>query len=229
MPPPHTPFTAATCAQGTSRAISLHTSLPPACAPSRCGQLQTDTSCRLASIWGAFCLALTPPVRLPSTPRLQPGENAASWMLDVGGGSAAGASKGPDFVELWKVWWWGSAAVCMFALAAEHARAQHPPRRPVTPLLPLPQGSELLAANRGAIEAASQPSAAAPSVGGGAYAASRWVQLQELLRRQATRYWRLPQYNGIRLVVSLAFALIVGSLYLGQGQVGGAQMAPALL
>jgi hypothetical protein len=45
------------------------------------------------------CLPL--PARLPA--RLQPGENAANWMLDVAGGSAAGASKGPDFVELYKV------------------------------------------------------------------------------------------------------------------------------
>jgi hypothetical protein len=56
-------------------------------------------------LWCSSCLALTTclplPARLPA--RLQPGENAANWMLDVAGGSAAGASKGPDFVELYKV------------------------------------------------------------------------------------------------------------------------------
>jgi hypothetical protein len=86
-------------------------------------------------------------------------------------------------------------------------------------MVPCPQESELLSANKAAIKAACEPSDAAPSMSGGAYAASYWVQLQELLRRQSTRYWRLPQYNGIRLVVALAFALIVGSLYFDQGKV----------
>lgn len=32
----------------------------------------------------------------------QAGENPANYMLDVAGGSAAGTSSGPDFVELYK-------------------------------------------------------------------------------------------------------------------------------
>ncbi|PSC75525.1 pleiotropic drug resistance 5-like isoform A [Micractinium conductrix] len=32
---------------------------------------------------------------------IEPGENPASWMLDVAGGSAAGGHKGPDFVALY--------------------------------------------------------------------------------------------------------------------------------
>ncbi|KAL4448626.1 hypothetical protein ABPG75_005845 [Micractinium tetrahymenae] len=111
-----------------------------------------------------------------------PGENPASWMLDVAGGSAAGESKGPDFVQ-----WY--------------------------------QSSELRASNQQAIEEASQPSGDAPAVGGGTYAATLGVQLAELLRRQATRYWRLPEYNAIRLLVTLAFALVVGTLYWNKGQV----------
>ena len=140
-------------------------------------------------------------------------------MLDVTGSSAAGVSGGPDFVARYR-------------------------------------DSELLAANRKAIAAASEPVGAAPAVSGGNYAASYQQQLRALLGRQATRYWRLPQvglplggqpqagrlarrasplgsrprccrcraatcpqYNGIRMVVSLAFALVVGSLYWQQGQV----------
>ena len=45
---------------------------------------------------------LTWPV-LPVPPGLQPCENAANWMLDVAGGSAAGESKGPDFVAYYAV------------------------------------------------------------------------------------------------------------------------------
>ena len=80
----------------------------------RCAQPPGAATGRQAgSHWGAsawllvgkhFCWASPPaclPVRLPA--RLQPGENAANWMLDVAGGSAAGASTGPDFVELYKV------------------------------------------------------------------------------------------------------------------------------
>lgn len=113
---------------------------------------------------------------------IQAGENPANYMLDVAGGSAAGTSSGPDFVELYKT-------------------------------------SELLAANTKAVDEACQPSGEPPSVTGGTYAATYWVQLQQLLGRQMTRYWRMPQYNGIRFVVSLAFALVVGSLYYKKGQV----------
>ena len=83
----------------------------------------------------------------------------------------------------------------------------------------LMQASELQAENKKAIEVVCQPVGDAPAVSGGTYASTHWVQLRALLRRQALRYWRLPLYNGIRLVLSLAFALILGSLYYSQGQV----------
>lgn len=162
---------------------------------------------------------------------------------------------------------------------ARFSRAEHTVLRvSVTPPL---QSSELLAANTKAVDEACQPVGEAPSVSGGTYAATYKVQLQQLLGRQMTRYWRMPQvgldppklewvegwvggeltaagvhsgchglqpvarelsgfltwklamprqhtmrhsnapqYNGIRFVVSLAFALVVGSLYYKKGQVG---------
>ena len=39
-------------------------------------------------------------------------------------------------------------------------------------------------------------------------------------RQHTMRHSNAPQYNGIRFVVSLAFALVVGSLYYKKGQVG---------
>ena len=81
------------------------------------------------------------------------------------------------------------------------------------------QASELQARNRKAIEVACQPVGDAPSASGGTYASTHWVQLRALLQRQALRYWRTPLYNSLRLVLSLAFALILGSLYYRQGEV----------
>ena len=117
---------------------------------------------------------------------------------------------------------WATRLVCL-APACRHRLDVSDSRACATlsaaPCPPAQQESELLAVNKAAIEAACQPSDIAPSVSGGTYAATYRVQLQELLRRQAARYWRLPQYNGVRLVVALAFALIVGSLYFDQGKV----------
>ncbi len=59
------------------------------------------------------------------------------------------------------------------------------------------QSSELLAANTKAVDEACQPTGEAPSVSGGTYAATYWVQLQQLLGRQMTRYWRMPQVGGL--------------------------------
>lgn len=55
------------------------------------------------------------------------------------------------------------------------------------------QTSELLAANTKAVDEACQPIGEPPSVTGGTYAATYWVQLRQLLGRQMTRYWRMPQ------------------------------------
>lgn len=60
------------------------------------------------------------------------------------------------------------------------------------------QTSELLAANTKAVDEACQPTGEPPSVTGGTYAATYWVQLQQLLGRQMTRYWRMPQVGVAR-------------------------------
>lgn len=71
-----------------------------------------------------------------------------------------------------------------------------PHRYPSAPYIPL-QSSKLLAANTKAVDEACQPAGEAPSVSGGTYAATYWVQLQQLLGRQMTRYWRMPQVGGL--------------------------------
>lgn len=71
--------------------------------------------------------------------------------------------------------------------------ARHPP------LAPCPaQTSEARQRNEAACDAACQPRGEPLATDGGDYAASSWVQLKELLGRQAVRYWRKPEYNGAR-------------------------------
>ena len=52
--------------------------------------------------WTLQCAGVNCAHFAPNPTSPQAGENPANWMLDVAGGSAAGASKGPDFVALYK-------------------------------------------------------------------------------------------------------------------------------
>lgn len=58
-----------------------------------------------------------------------------------------------------------------------------------------------------------------------------FTQLREVVYRQFQMYWRMPEYNGTRLCVSLVFAALVGLLYLrdiGTDQDGFASTFAAL-
>ena len=111
-------------------------------------------------------------------------------MLSVGGSSAAGESTGPDFVAIYQD---GGYAKRSEAAVAEAVAAGL-----AGPAPPPPGGA---------------------AAAGTEYAAPRLRQLKMLAWRQALRYWRLPEYNGIRLLVTLAFALVIGSLFWDKGQV----------
>lgn len=115
-------------------------------------------------------------------------------MLSVGGSSATGESTGPDFVEVYREGGYAQRSEAAVAAAVEAGLAGPAPTPP-----------------GGAAAAGTE------------YAAPRMRQLRMLMWRQALRYWRLPEYNAIRLLVTLVFALVIGSLYWNKGQVRVAQ------
>ncbi|OQS07928.1 ATP-binding Cassette (ABC) Superfamily [Thraustotheca clavata] len=48
------------------------------------------------------------------------------------------------------------------------------------------------------------------------YSASFWGQVQALMKRQLTIYWRSPSYNRSRLIIAVVLALVFASMYAGQ-------------
>ncbi|KAK9836042.1 hypothetical protein WJX81_008449 [Elliptochloris bilobata] len=65
-----------------------------------------------------------------------------------------------------------------------------------------------------AVEAQMYPRpGAAPLAFPGRYAASLGVQLRELAARAARTWWRTPDYNATRFLITLGIALIFGSMY----------------
>lgn len=55
----------------------------------------------------------------------------------------------------------------------------------------------------------------------GEYATPRATQLRMLLWRHVLHYWRLPDYNGIRLLLTFCFAVFLGTLFFNRGQLKG--------
>jgi hypothetical protein len=119
-------------------------------------------------------------------------------MLSVGGSSAAGESTGPDFVAIYQEGGFAKRSEAAVTEAVEAGLAGPAPTPP-----------------GGAAAAGTE------------YAAPRMRQLKLLMWRQALRYWRLPEYNAIRMLVTLTFALVIGSLYWDKGQVFDCSPLPA--
>ncbi|KAG2439064.1 hypothetical protein HYH02_006591 [Chlamydomonas schloesseri] len=53
----------------------------------------------------------------------------------------------------------------------------------------------------------------------GTYAASMWTQLVMLASKFRLAYWRTPSYNFVRIAMTVAVALVYGSVYWGEGNV----------
>jgi energy-coupling factor transporter ATP-binding protein EcfA2 len=152
---------------------------------------------------------------IPHVPRIQLGQNPATWMLEViGAGTGGGAKKAGDFhsaylnsalheVNCIKV-----NALCNADKTAggEGEAARDAVGRESTSLLDeslhpmkvLPAGST--EKSKFCVE----------------YIASNSTQMKWLLTRCFRSYWRSPGYNFLRMAISLLIALIFGSVYANQ-------------
>ena len=50
------------------------------------------------------------------------------------------------------------------------------------------------------------------------YSRSIWQQYIIILRKNLICYWRLPQYNAMRLFFTIIFAFVIGSVYYQLGE-----------
>lgn len=135
------------------------------------------------------------------TQPLPAGANPATWMLQVTGGSMAAG---------------GDAAASAERFAAAYA------------------GSDLAVSNRRAAEAARRTTGAGPAAGPDAvsalppgapeelrvstkYAQTWGTQLRVLTNKFRVIYWRKPDYNLMRFVMTLFIAVALGSTFYGLG------------
>lgn len=142
---------------------------------------------------------------IPGTPALPAGANPATWMLQVTGGSMATGGDAASITERY------SAAYADSDLAAANHRAAEACRRdPGKP---------------GAAGAVQGPNVVSQDLDGGArrlevsskYAQSWWTQLVVLSNKFRVIYWRKPDYNLMRFLMTIVIALALGSTFFGLG------------
>ncbi|KAG2433733.1 hypothetical protein HXX76_008097 [Chlamydomonas incerta] len=146
---------------------------------------------------------------IQGVPRYQPLLNPADWMLEVTS-PAAERQLGVDFAERW-------------AASAEAAAAE----RRLQSYLVGGSGSLQAAARAGGgddgAEAGADPEAAKAAAEADDAEAQRrfaqplWRQYVLLCHRGVVSYWRMPAYNLLRLLVTIALGLALGTLYWGRG------------
>ncbi|KAK9807392.1 hypothetical protein WJX73_000014 [Symbiochloris irregularis] len=124
---------------------------------------------------------------IPGVPTIKPGENPATWQLEVTGGAAiSGSSKAPTGVDF-------AAFYAESELSKQNAAM----------------------VERLALEGAKEHKPLAMS---SQYAASFTTQVSALMSKWLTSYWRSPNYNLVRLSMTLVIALFYGTMYWHKGK-----------
>eukprot|EP00892_Ulva_mutabilis_P008760 jgi/Ulvmu1/6256/UM028_0114.1 len=146
---------------------------------------------------------------IPGTAPLPPGANPATWMLQVTGGSMAAGGDAATVAERY------AQAYADSDLAASNRRDAEASRH----------GAATAHKNGG--DAAQGPAAVSQDMrssnGGGRlqvsskYAQSWWTQLTVLSNKFRVIYWRKPDYNLMRFVMTVVIALALGSIFFGLG------------
>ncbi|WIA20601.1 hypothetical protein OEZ85_004985 [Tetradesmus obliquus] len=145
---------------------------------------------------------------VPGTAKLQCGYNPATWMLEVTGGAMATltpANAGMDWPATYL-----ASALCQANATQAEALIEQGLR---TSSLPGSTTLTKLAAEAsGTCAAAQQESPTGP-------AQPFRRQLLECTRKLTLAYWRMPAYNLLRLLMTVACAIVYGSMYYKVGKV----------
>lgn len=139
---------------------------------------------------------------VPGTAKLMPGYNPATWMLEVTGGALATLTPANTNVD-WPATYLASG-LCVdnenkaLALIEQGLRSSSLP-------------SAVTAPGAGSAAAGDSPDVgtAQPFLG----------QLIECTRKRTLAYWRMPAYNLLRLLMTIACAIVYGSMYYKAGRI----------